>query len=341
MPSRSRPLLGRQCSSNDDHASAKNRSPVSDRRALVTSLKRALNVLAPRFTKRRLILAILRELRYRPSSIIGRLAPINFRNARLCAGLSIHCCVCGHEGPTSYDFPDVRLRKAHGIGLLRETLRCKSCGATMRDRQMAAGLLQLIATRIGQTESNLMAFRQNPHGSLRILDTDSFSALNRVLRGLPGYTYSQYLPDRRNGETVEDASVNVNLEAMPFSSGNFDVIMTSDVMEHVVDDIQAHREIFRCLAPQGVYLFTAPYDPCIVGHKQLTQRAGSGSQFFILERHIHGDPHSKSGIIAHRIYGRQLLDDLKNLGYSPRFEVIDLPRNGIFGGDLFIATKES
>src|SRR5271168_274744 len=109
-----------------------------------------LNVMAPRFSKRRLALSIIRDFRYRPSSIIGRLAPINFYNAQVCEGLRMHCCVCGHEGKMSYDFPDVRLRKAHGIGLLRETMRCKSCGATMRDRQLASGLLQIIARRVGQ-----------------------------------------------------------------------------------------------------------------------------------------------------------------------------------------------
>jgi Methyltransferase domain len=298
-----------------------------------------LNVLAPRFSKRRLCLSILRDFRYRPASIIGRLAPINFYNARICASLHMHCCVCGYEGAMSYDFPDVRLRKAHGIGLLRETMRCKSCGATMRDRQLASGLLEIIAKRVGQTEDDLRAFRKNPRGTLRILDTDSFSSINRTLRGLPGYVHSQFLPGKRNGETIADGSVIVDLEAIPFPDATFDVILTSDVMEHVVDDAQAHREIFRCLAPLGTYLFTIPYDPSMVGHKQLTQRTGQGSNYFILEKHIHGDPHATSGIIAHKLYGRQLLDDLSGIGYSVRFEPIDRPANGIYGGDLFFAGK--
>jgi SAM-dependent methyltransferase len=298
-----------------------------------------LNVIAPRFSKRRLFLSIIRDFRYRPSSIIGRLAPLNFHNARICAGLHMHCCVCGHEGRMTYDFPDVRLRRAHGIGLLRETMRCKSCGATMRDRQLAAGLLQIIAERTGQTEADLRAFRQNPRATLRILDSDSFSPINRILRGLPGYVHSQLLPGLRNGEAIADGSVNVNLEAIPFPEANFDLILTSDVMEHVANDAQAHREIFRCLAPNGTYLFTVPFDPSIVGHRQLTLGTGRDSGYFILEKHIHGDPHAKSGIIAHRIYGRQLLDDLSGIGYHVRFEPVDRPSNGIFGGDLFFARK--
>jgi SAM-dependent methyltransferase len=211
----------------------------------------------------------------------------------------------------------------------------------MRDRQLASGLLQIIVERVGQTEGDLRAYRQNPRATLRILDTDSFSAISRILRGLPNYVHSQFLPGLPNGEVIADGSVNVNLENIPFPEANFDVILTSDVMEHVTHDTQAHREIFRCLAPIGTYLFTVPYDPRMASHWQLTQRTGQASRYFILEKHVHGDPHSGSGIIAHRIYGRQLLDDLSKLGFDVCFETVDRPGNGIFGGDLFVARKSA
>jgi SAM-dependent methyltransferase len=241
-----------------------------------------------------------------------------------------------------YDFPDVRLRKAHGIGLLRETLRCMSCGGSMRDRQIADGLLRVLAQRSGKAAPDLRALRTRHHaesGVLRILDTDAFSAVNRILRGMPGYVCSQYRPDKPNGSALADGSIVLNLEAIPFPADSFDVILTSDVMEHVFNDTLAHREILRCLAPQGTYIFTVPFDPCIFGHRRLTQPSGHGRSYFLLERHIHGDPHASSGIIAHRIYGQQLLEDMKDLGYTIRFENIDRPEAGIFGGDLFVATK--
>jgi len=251
------------------------------------------------------------------------------------------CCVCGQRGRMHYDFPDVRLRKEHGIGLLRETLCCRSCGASMRDRQMAFGLLQVIAERTGQTESNLQAFRQSPRAELRILDTDSFGAVSRALRGWPGYVHSQFKPDLARGQKLPDGSINVNLMDMPFGAEDFDVIMTSDVMEHVAEDDQAHREIYRCLAPRGTYVFTVPYDPCLLGTRQLTQATGVPDVRFELDRHVHGDPHSSAGIVAHRIYGQQLLADLSGIGYEVRFECLESPAQGIFGGDLFLARKRS
>jgi len=298
-----------------------------------------INLLAPRFSKRRLFLSIFRDFVYRPISILGRLSPINFHNYRICSNLHIQCCICGQVGVISYDYPDVKLRKAHGIGLLRETLRCKSCSATMRQRQLALGLIKIIEERFGQSLQSLREFRDQNLAGLRILDSDSFSPINHILRGMPGYVYSQFVPYMKIGEKLADGSINVNLEKMHFDSNSFDVILTSDVMEHVSDDESAHREIFRCLAPGGSYLFTVPFDPCCQGNRRLTQICGTGS-FFFLEKHIHGDPHSKSGILAHRIYGWQLLDDLSKVGYLPKFIELNEQKYGVFGGDLFVAKKE-
>jgi SAM-dependent methyltransferase len=301
-----------------------------------------LSVLAPRFSKRRLILSILRDFRYRPRSIVGRLSSVNFVNHRVCQSLAMHCNVCGADGPMSYDFPDAEIRKAHGIGMLRETLRCRACAATMRDRQIAFGLLRVVAERLGQSVPDLATFRRQPSGLLRILDSDSFSPINRVLRGLPGYQHSQFVPGRKNGERLPDGSVVVDLENIPFPDASFDVVLTSDVMEHVGDDDAAHREIFRCLDRQGAYIFTIPYDPSMQGNRLLTVAtgmAGAASHLF-LEKHVHGDPHASSGIVAHRIYGRQLLDDLASIGFQPAFLNITEPAHGIFGGDLFVARKE-
>lgn len=300
-----------------------------------------LGILAPRFSKRRLILSILRDFYRRPGSVFGRLASINFANYRSSRSLDINCNVCGSHGALSYDFPDVNKRRAHSIGLLRETLRCKSCAATMRDRQMAYGILNELEVRFGQKISDLAAFQNPPPRTLRILDSDSFSPINRILRGIPGYQHSQFIPNLKNGHRLSDGSIVVDLEDIPFPDCSFDVILTSDVMEHVINDTAAHHSIYRVLDNGGVYIFTVPYDPTTTGNRNLTARtdcSGTASHLF-LERHIHGDPHSGSGIVAHRIYGNQLLEDLTQIGFEIDFLEINEPKHGIFRGDLFIARK--
>ena len=47
-------------------------------------------------------------------------------------------------------------------------------------------------------------------------------------------------------------------EKLPFPDGSFDVILLNEVIEHVNDDRQTLREVFRCLKPGGHVLIYAP-----------------------------------------------------------------------------------
>lgn len=304
--------------------------------------KPVLSIIAPRQSLRRLALSFVRDAIRSPRSLLNRLSAENFANRRACATLQIQCNVCGADTGLFYDFPDVRLRHEHGIGLLRETLACRACGASMRDRQMAHGLLRVFETYTGclpGTLHDLVKIKADCRAELNLLDTDSFSSINRVLRGMPNYQHSQFQPEQPNGAVLPDGSKNVNLMAMPFETGSLDVVMTSDVMEHVEDDELAHREIHRCLRVGGTYIFTVPYDPCLMATRRLTQRTGEDKPNFILRRQAHGDPLSNSGVLAHRIYGQQFQDELRALGFDVTFLNIDDFTAGIYGGDLFIATK--
>ena len=305
-------------------------------------LKRFLSIVAPRQSRRRLVLSFLRDAFRSPQMLPQRLSAENIANQRICSELQIRCNVCGVETGVFYDFPDVRLRHEHGIGLLRETLACYNCGASMRDRQMAHGLLQIFETLTQCSPSkfcDLRAMRASATTDLKVLDTDSFSSINRILRGMSGYQYSQYRPEMPNGIVLPDGSINVDLMSMPFETGSLDIVMTSDVMEHVEDDERAHREIHRCLRVGGAYIFTVPYDPCLMETRRLTQPTGEGKPSFILRRQAHGDPLSKSGVLAHRIYGQKFQDELRALGFSVTFLCIDKFSAGIYGGDLFLARK--
>src|ERR1700733_4180952 len=153
-----------------------------------------LNVLAPRGSRRRIKLRLVVDLVCHPTTIFRRLSSTNFHNARLCSTLRIHCPVCGNDAGLNYHYPDIRLRHEHAIGMLRETMSCGSCSATMRERQMAVGLLRLIEERYGAKHDSLQRYRDSSRVGLRILDTDSFSAISRVLRGVDGYIHSQFRP---------------------------------------------------------------------------------------------------------------------------------------------------
>ena len=76
-----------------------------------------------------------------------------------------------------------------------------------------------------------------------------------------GLTFKcHYLGQRRNWALSPRSNTsNQNLEQLTFSDNSFDIVITSDVMEHVRLDDRAHQEIRRVLKPGGVYLFTVPH----------------------------------------------------------------------------------
>ncbi len=148
---------------------------------------------------------------------------------------------------------------------------------------------------------------------------------------------SLYLPDRANGETLDDARmVNVDLEQMPFPDDSFDVIITTEVMEHVRFVDKAHREIARCLDSSGRYVFTVPYDATLATTWRLIDP--ETDEPLVHPLHVHGDPGLREeGILSYRVFGTDIFADLRAAGLEATFELMDNPETGIFGGDLFVA----
>jgi len=52
---------------------------------------------------------------------------------------------------------------------------------------------------------------------------------------------------------------------LPFPDGQFDLILATDVIEHVEDDLQALRELYRVLKPRQTLLLTVPAFPLLWG----------------------------------------------------------------------------
>lgn len=61
---------------------------------------------------------------------------------------------------------------------------------------------------------------------------------------------------RTNGAHVSVA----NIKALPFSSDCFDLVLCTDVLEHVVEPARAVRELTRTVKPGGLLLFAIPHE---------------------------------------------------------------------------------
>jgi SAM-dependent methyltransferase len=174
----------------------------------------------------------------------------------------------------------------------------------------------------------------------KILDTDAFSAVFRVLQAAPYYLSSSYRPELPAGASLNPKVVNVDLMKMPFTDGCYDVIMTSDVMEHVHRDGAAHREIHRCLKPGGYYIFTVPYVPGWELNQIRIDTSGD-EDVVLMEKQYHGDPLNKNGVLVYRIYGRELQAQLDAIGFDVLFMDTPEPEYAILTKDVFICRKRA
>lgn len=296
-----------------------------------------LNSILPPYTYRRMIVATLVRLGRGRTAIRQRLVAQNWQFFRRYRKREFSCNVCGERGFPFFDFPDLQLRREHSISYLRETLQCTHCGSTMRHRTLAAALLRVLSARSGRPLAAIRDIDADALQGLAVLDTDAFSPISQRLKHLPGYTISSFRPDLSFDAEIAQNYFNVNLEKMGFPSSSFDIVLTSDVMEHVRGIDAAHREIARVLKPAGHYVFTVPYDPAIPGHRILVDTKGP-EDVFLVPPQYHGDPLS-GGILAYRVFGQQLFDDLRRCGLHADFVRIDDDAALIVDGDAFIAER--
>ena len=61
-----------------------------------------------------------------------------------------------------------------------------------------------------------------------------------------------------------------DIESLPFENETFDLVLATDIIEHVDDDARAVRELHRVLAPGGKLLITVPTFKALWGHNDDT-----------------------------------------------------------------------
>ena len=305
---------------------------------LKNALHALTNLALPMNSDRRLISGLIKQLIFTPTTAISRINITNFKNFLRYRKKVFSCPICGCKTTPLYDFPNLALRSEHKIGVLRETLQCRKCLASMRQRSLALALLDQWYRRTSVRHESIAALAASGLGGIRLFDTDNFSAISKLLRSDPNYIRSSYLPDMSWGLEIEPNYYNINLERIDFPDASFDIVLTSDVMEHVRNCDGAHAEIQRVLAPGGAYIFNVPYDENSDIDIQLIDTS-SIEDVYLCEPQYHGDPLT-GGILAYRVFGRNLITKLSKLGFQVNFNRINDPTSMVIDGDVFVATNK-
>lgn len=258
--------------------------------------------------------------------------------------VSGQCNICGKK--TRFFFTEP--------ALWREQLTCECCRATSRYRSIARGVLRAIDQLTARSAPSLAQLTQNGgEARLRVYDTQPPFYYDPCAYPIPDLlktkgwidvALSQYKPKRPMGEQLAEGISNQNLECLTFADESFDIVITSDVMEHVRLDDRAHREIHRILKPGGIYLFTVPHDRGL-GETLIRVRVNEADapdkDVHLLEPEYHGDTNSDEGggVLSYRVYGKDLEGYLAGLGFEVTYTREDFADNGILNTELYYCRK--
>jgi SAM-dependent methyltransferase len=181
------------------------------------------------------------------------------------------CVVCGRFAAMLYRRRVIprRLEELWGLSprlaealARKESCDCASCGAKLRGRRLARALLSLYPVGDPPAPARSLAdwVEHAEVRSLRVAEINRIDGLHDQLRRLPGFATSDYQPGAAPGVAV-DGVRSEDLTNLTYPDGCFDLLLTSETLEHVPDLDAALRQTRRVLIPGGRHLFTVPVLP--------------------------------------------------------------------------------
>jgi len=178
----------------------------------------------------------------------------------------------------------------------RESQLCAECGANRRVRRIAEALVSLYGEGARSMEELV---QEEPFRRLEIAEINSIGRMHAFLADHPRLTYSEY-PEE-------------DLMRLSYADATFDLVLTSDTLEHVPDPLLALRETRRILRPGGRHVFTVPHDP---RRERTRSREGLPAQ----HHGRGGGPYAlvtrQADMLAHTDFGRDLPDVVGAEGFE-------------------------
>jgi len=171
-----------------------------------------------------------------------------------------HCGVCGFKGHPRHRqvlWPELiaewELTEQWAQWMdQREGNHCAQCGSSLRSGQLAEAIVSATNASCGTTATHLSQLFQDARArDLSIAEINSAGDLHRFLAPCPGLRYSEF-GSQLPGIPSED------LMRLSYVDSSFDLVITSDTLEHVPDIDIALREIHRVLKPGAAHVFSVP-----------------------------------------------------------------------------------
>lgn len=210
------------------------------------------------------------------------------------------CCCCGEKSTITREHRSIR-----------EGYSCRECGSSLRYRGQAELLIQLYGDSNTSSLSELV--NNSNLSSLSIYEPGVSGPFRQYFDSIPGYQNSFFWPDVDSGE-MRDGVRCENLESLTFDSNSIDLIVSSDIMEHVRRPMEAFKEIHRVLRPGGRHVFSIPVQIPMRAKSHFRVDTTTSEDLYIDEAHYHGDGIGGRSLV-YVDYGADLIENLLRIGY--------------------------
>jgi SAM-dependent methyltransferase len=179
------------------------------------------------------------------------------------------CEVCGRFGPKRFQpqavpetllemwqFPESHKRRLRQ----KESMICPWCGSKSRGRLLAKTLLEQIRQlqNLENSCSCIKCLRQRDLPQILILNW--IDGLSDLLSSHVSVIQTEFIDGAKPGQWVEGVR-HEDAQNLSFPDHLFDLVVSSETLEHIPNLDQALAEIHRVLKPDGVHLFTVPLKP--------------------------------------------------------------------------------
>jgi SAM-dependent methyltransferase len=243
----------------------------------------------------------------RPICIINAESPVEAVHGQ--------CNICGWKG---------EFLKPEGD---REGMVCGNCSATSRHRAIA----YTAGRSLGRGDAPVFSWPVDK--AVRVLESSARGSYPVMFSDKFDYFAVEFDPAKiAEGKHPREFA---DFQKLHYTDAMFDLVIASDVFEHVRKDEEGYREIYRTLKQGGTFIMTVPYDH--VRAKTIVRVDTSGpTDVHLMEPEYHG---GGGHTLTYRNYGRDLLTLLRRTGFSVAHVDLHVPAHGITRQSVIIGTK--
>lgn len=230
----------------------------------------------------------------------------------------IRCSVCGKLSLMLVDHDN-----------FREGCLCSTCHSFNRQRQIA----HVICRSFRPGFKSLHEF--SGAADIAVYNTETGGTLHAALCTMKHYVCSEYFGESYQSGKMVNGKMHQDLMHLSFEDNSFDLVISTDVLEHVPDPYQAHREIYRVLKQGGRHIFTVPfYQEDVLDETRSTVDEGFLTHH--LEPLYHIDPLRNEGILVFNIFSIEMLVKLRKIGFQANMIQLYKPVLGIVGPNALV-----